>query len=88
MVLSPFVNYFNIKSKNIECIRRKFILDFSIEYKNISDYLKYNPIKGTSDDIVRNFEWDIEKSNEKICIKISLIDNLKTLLFLIKKYED
>ena len=52
MILSPFVNFFNVTSKNIELIWKKFILDFEIKYKNISNFLKVESIKGTSDDIV------------------------------------
>ncbi len=44
-ILSPYANLFNNKySQNMAVIRKKFILDYDFEYKNLHEMLKDKPL--------------------------------------------
>ena len=86
--LSPYMNFNNNRNEvNISFLRKKFFLDFKIEYKNWYDMIK--PINliyfGTEKEYF--FTQSISNSEEKLKIEFNIINNYAQIIELVKEKE-
>ena len=87
-MLSPYMNFNNNRNEvNISFLRKKFFLDFKIEYKNWYDMIK--PINLINFGTEKQFFFSqlISNSEENLKIEYTLINNLPQIIDLLKKNE-
>lgn len=86
--ISPYLN-FNSKKQSValELLRRKFLLNYSIEYKTEHELLKNHPLIELQSTQVYTFNKKIENSKEKLSFNLQIIDNVEPLLILLKNNE-
>lgn len=86
--ISPYLN-FNSKKQSValELLRRKFLLNYSIEHKTEHEMLKSHPIIELQGTQVYTFNRKIENTSEKLSLTLQIVDNVDPLLILLKNNE-
>ena len=86
--VSPYLN-FNSKKQSValELLRRKFLLNYTVEHKTEHELLKnhvFTELQGTQ---LYTFNKKLENSSEKLTLSLQIIDNIEPLLVLLRNNE-
>jgi hypothetical protein len=85
--ISPYINFYNSKSLDLDYLKRKYTLDYKIEYKSSIDLQKSNIISEAAGIKSYLFKRDIENSGSSLNMVMMIHDNLHSVLEFLKNLE-
>ena len=86
--ISPYLN-FNHKKQSValEMLRRKFLLNYSVEFKTEHELLKSHAMTELQGTRIYTFNKKLENSTERLTMSVQVMDNVEPLLILLRNNE-
>lgn len=86
--LSPFLSFTKSTSvTGIELLRRKFILNYTVEYLTEHEMLKNYCITELQGTQLYNFNKKLEKVDESLTVELQVVDNVDALINMLREKE-